>query len=226
VSTNARIDHLVVAADTLEQGVAWCETTLGITPGPGGKHALMGTHNRLFSISSRRFPQAYFEIMAIDPGATDPGRHRWFDLDDAALREAVRHEPRLIHFVARTSEAQATVKALEKLGLDRGPLLNAQRETPAGPLRWRISVREDGQRLFYGTLPTLIEWGEVHPVDAMPNSGVSLQSLHAAHPRADALRAAYAAIGMQDVTVGEGPPELVAMLRTPRGDVMLASKGA
>lgn len=28
------LDHLVVAAASLAQGVQWCETTLGVTPGP------------------------------------------------------------------------------------------------------------------------------------------------------------------------------------------------
>ena len=44
----AQIDHIVVVAHSLEQGVAWCESVLGIKPGPGGEHALFGTHNRLF----------------------------------------------------------------------------------------------------------------------------------------------------------------------------------
>ena len=48
------LDHLVVAARTLEEGVAWVESRLGIAMGPGGKHAAMGTHNRL--LSRRRCP--------------------------------------------------------------------------------------------------------------------------------------------------------------------------
>ena len=60
------VDHLVVAAATLAQGVAWCEATLGLTPGPGGKHPLMGTHNRLLKIATAAFPEAYLEIIAID----------------------------------------------------------------------------------------------------------------------------------------------------------------
>ena len=40
---SAQIDHLVVAARTLVEGVAWCEATLGVVPGPGGEHALFGT---------------------------------------------------------------------------------------------------------------------------------------------------------------------------------------
>ena len=67
------LDHLVVAAASLDDGVRWCEATFGITAGPGGRHALMGTHNRLFSIAGPDFPDAYFEIIAIDPGAPPPG---------------------------------------------------------------------------------------------------------------------------------------------------------
>ena len=59
-----QIDHLVIAASTLEQGVEWCEAHLGITPGTGGEHALFGTHNRLFKIATPTFPTAYFEIIA------------------------------------------------------------------------------------------------------------------------------------------------------------------
>ena len=61
----AVVDHLVVAAASLEDGVRWCEATLGVTPGPGGRHPLMGTHNRLFAIGSDTFPQVFFEIIAV-----------------------------------------------------------------------------------------------------------------------------------------------------------------
>ena len=62
----SHIDHLVVAAASLDDGVRWCEKTLGITPGPGGEHPLMGTHNRLFTIATVQHPKAYFEIIAIN----------------------------------------------------------------------------------------------------------------------------------------------------------------
>ena len=92
MAAHAEVDHLVVLATTLNEGVAWCEATLGLTPGPGGQHALMGTHNRLFSIASAGYPAAYFEIIAIDPGATPPARRRWFDMDDVALRERIQRQ--------------------------------------------------------------------------------------------------------------------------------------
>ncbi|MES2283559.1 MAG: VOC family protein [Pseudomonadota bacterium] len=229
ITLRSRVDHLVVAAASLAQGVQWCEATLGITPGPGGEHPLMGTHNRLFRLDSPQYPGAYFEIIATQPGASPtrpPGAKRWFDLDDGLLHaRLLAHGPQLVHFVASTPQAQAGIKSLAKLGLDRGELLQASRPTPQGLLSWKITVRRDGQRLFYGGLPTLIEWGPVHPVAAMPPSGVTLQSLHASHARPDALKAAHEAIGLVNVDVLQGRPNLVAVLQTPRGLVTLESGG-
>ena len=48
----------------------------------------------------------------------------------------------------------------------------------------------------------------------------------ATHPRPDDLRAAYVAIGLQQVAVDTGPPNLCATLMTPLGAVTLESKGA
>jgi hypothetical protein len=228
---HARLDHLVIAAASLAEGVAWCEATLGVAPGPGGSHPLMGTHNRLLNIASDAFPCAYAEIIAVEPGKrpSRPGTHRWFDLDDAALQARLaQHGPRLIHFVARVPDASAASQALAHEAhahIDRGPLLEASRDTAAGRLEWQITVRDDGQRLFYGALPTLIQWGPVHPTDSMPASGLALRALRVTHPRAPALSAALLAIGMDDMPVEAGPPNLVAVLDTPRGPVTLESKG-
>ncbi|MGQ2980754.1 MAG: VOC family protein [Polaromonas sp.] len=233
----AQVDHLVVVAASLDQGVKWCEATLGITPGPGGEHPLMGTHNRLFSVASAAFPRAYFEIIAIQPGVTPAraaGKQRWFDMDDAMLQSRVASEgPQLVHFVASVPGVVSAVKALAAQGLDRGAVVPASRQTAGGLLSWRITVRDDGQRLFYGTLPTLIQWGEAgedpaqatHPLDAMPASGVTLEALQARHPRPEKLQAAYAAIGLAGVDVSPGTPDLIATLHTPRGRVQLESKG-
>lgn len=221
----SRIDHLVIAASSLQQGVLWCEATLGVTPGPGGNHPLMGTHNRLLKIATPDYPRAYLEIIAIDPSAPDPGRRRWFDLDDPALQQAVAREPRLVHFIASTGDARPAIDALKQLGIDRGPLLQASRATAHGLLTWGMSVRDDGQRLFQGALPTLIAWDGAHPADTMPDCGLALNSMRACHPQAAELLAAHAAIGLQGVSARPGAANLVATLETPRGLVTLASAG-
>ncbi len=221
---SAQLDHLVVIAASLDQGVAWCEATLGVTPGPGGQHALMGTHNRLFSIASATYPLAYFEIIAIDPAAPAPARRRWFDMDDPALQERLRRDgPQLAHWAARVDDAQAAVAALQTLGIDRGAVIAASRPTPQGLLEWQITVRADGQRLYDGTLPTLIQWGEVHPAAAMPASGVTLLSFDLQHPQADTLASACQALALQGVPVQPGPARLQARLQTPKGVIEIRS---
>ena len=220
----AQVDHLVVAARTLDEGVAWCEATLGITPGAGGVHPLMGTHNRLFSIATPAYPRAYFEIISIDPSAPDPGRKRWFDLDDAALRLSISQEPQLVHWVARVDNVAQAVAALHARGIDAGRALVASRDTPGGVLRWQITLRDDGHRLVGGALPTLIEWGEAHPSDAMPASGVALRALRLRAHDAAALSGALSAIGLPTVPIDTADDGLQVELQTPRGPVVLSSK--
>lgn len=208
-----QLDHLIVAARTLDDGVRWCEAMLGVTPGPGGKHPLMSTHNRLFNIGSETFPNAFFEIIAVDPDAPPPGRARWFGLDTLDLSG----RPRLVTFVARTNSLDDTLAAWGGMGLDAGPALAASRETPLGLLRWRIAVRNDGALLCGGALPTPIEWGGRHPTASMPASGVVLRAL--------ALRGVpRAALDTWQLAVADMPgPALEAQLDTPRGAITLSS---
>lgn len=222
----APIDHLIVGAASLEEGVAWCEATLGVVPGPGGEHSLMGTHNRLLRVATVDYPRAYFEIIAVQPGRTPQRARRWFDLDDEGVRDALaRSGPRLLHFVARVPDVRHALAALGRLGVDRGEAVAASRMTPRGLLEWQITLREDGRRLFGGVLPTLIEWGAVHPASALPESGVTLQSLTCSHPDAAGLRRAFDAIDLQGVVAKEGSAELCAVLDSPRGRVKLSSGG-
>lgn len=192
------LDHLVVGAATLEAGVEWCERVLGVTPAPGGAHALMGTHNRLLDISAPLHPRAYLEIIAIDPAAEPPqGRARWFDLDLPALREALQGGPGLIHWVARVPNLDAALAQWRSEGVDAGEAVAASR----GALNWRIALREDGRRLKRESLPLFIEWsGAAHPTDQLPPSGVQLLGF-------------------------EARDGLTARLATPHGEVELALIG-
>ena len=230
------LDHLVIVANNLAQGVAWCEATLGITPGAGGEHKLFGTHNRLFKIATPANPMAYCEIIAINPKAAIenmPTSKRWFDMDDPLLQAAVVIEPRLVHFVVNTPNVQSACQALAQVGIDRGAPKLATRHTNKGLLQWQITVRDDGQRLFNGLLPTLIQWGQptdaepmrLLPRNSLPRSRVTLQSITCTHPEAATLQAAYTAIGLRAVVVQTGPPNLAVTLQTPKGLVTLVSHG-
>jgi hypothetical protein len=204
---NTEVDHLIVAADTLEDGTAWCEATLGVTPGPGGRHPLMGTHNRLLNLSSPAFPRCYLEIIAIDPDAPPPGRARWFGLDERAPGE-----PALWHVVARSTMLDMHRWGLIHKQADPGLPLDMAR----GDHRWQVLVRPDGRRL--GVLPSLIQWHGPHPADRLPASGLQLRSL-----RLDGLPAAQREVLRLRGVAGDpaAAPRLTAVVDTPRGEVTL-----
>ena len=220
LGAGAEIDHLVVAAHSLAQGVAWCEATLGVSPGPGGQHAFMGTHNRLLAIGSAAFPRAYLEIIAIDPDAPAPARPRWFGLDDPVQQASLLHAPRLLHAVVRTPDISRLRAGLVALGLDPGEVLAAQRDTPQGRLAWRILVRADGGIACGGALPTLIEWQGHHPTEAMAPSPVALRSVELG----GLPRQVTDLLPLPGVTGLPSGPALRVSLETPRGPVSLASQ--
>jgi len=224
---SAQLDHLVVWANTLDEGVQWCEATLGVTPGPGGEHPLMGTHNRLLALGSPGFENSYLEILALQPGV--PGTRastqaRWFDMDNEALRERVAQRgPQLVHWVARVHAIHTACQSLAALGIDRGPAIAASRDTPQGLLQWRIAVRPDGQRLLDGTLPTLIEWSGTHPATRMAASGVQLTALQLQHPKSEWLGNALQTLNLNGVDVRPGEPALCARLQCPKGLIEITS---
>jgi len=109
--------------------------------------------------------------------------------------------------------------ALAAQGIDAGQAVAAERASPNGVFRWRIAGRADGNLLFGGALPTLIEWQGMHPTDHLPASSVALSSL-ALGGLSDAVAAAVA---LQGVPVSAQGAALRASFDTPHGVVHLSS---
>jgi len=211
--TAAILDHLIVAASTLPQGVDYVAKLTGVTPRPGGKHVAMGTHNALLRLGDR----VYLEVVAIDPDGVKPDRPRWFDLDDARLRAELTERPRLIAWAARTTDIDDAVA--------RCPIaLGRVHPFARGEYRWRITIPDDGKRPADGIAPTLIQWDvAAHPADSLPDFGVALAGIAATHPDPDAIRGALAALGLVSALglTRDRHARLVATLATPQGPVAL-----
>ncbi|MBP6252546.1 MAG: VOC family protein [Rubrivivax sp.] len=206
---STEVDHLIVAADNLDAGAAWCEATLGVAPLPGGRHPLMGTHNRLLNLSGEAFPRCYLEIIAIDPEAPPPGRARWFGLD-----QRPSGPPALWHLVARSTMLDMHRWGLIHKQADPGLPLPMQR----GDHRWQILVRDDGRRL--GVLPTLIQWDGAHPAERLPDCGLRLRSV-----RLDGLPVAQREVLRLRGAGGDAAlaPRLTVILDTPLGERSMSS---
>lgn len=202
------VDHLVIAAMTLEEGVEHVRKALGVTVPQGGAHPLMGTHNRLMKLDDGLF----LEVIAPDPAAK-PHRPRWFALDDSSMRAALLSSPRLITWVARVLDLATT---LASIPASLGEIVKVSR----GALQWVIAVPPDGSMPFGGAFPTIIQWPRgPHPASGMADLGCSLHSLTIEHPEADRIRKILApAFSDCRIAIREGAQvRLSAQIVTPAG---------
>jgi hypothetical protein len=198
----AEIDHIVIGARTLEEGAAFVERELGVTPQRGGKHEGAGTHNLLLGLG----PDRYLEVIAPDPSQPEPAHPRLFDLDDPATRTMLESGPRLLTWVARTTAMDVVMSRL-------GPRGGTIRGMRRGELSWRFAQPPQRQDMDH-LIPCLIEWKGERAGKRLHDSQLRLVALEAEHPEVDALRRALRDRGLGEALViqHDAHPRLVARL--------------
>lgn len=203
-----RLDHIVVPARSLEEGVAHLRARCGVEMGPGGTHRGFGTHNRLARIGEGIF----LELIARNPAEQAPDRPLWFGLD------APPEPPRLAAWVLNSDDLDADLATARSLGQDLGTPLAVSRQH----LSWRFALPAQGRAPLQGAAPYLMQWDvpEPHPSTAMADPGLRLERLTIATPEAEALAALLRALGFSDprVAIGEAPEtRFSARLTAPGG---------
>jgi hypothetical protein len=162
------LDHLVVAARSLDEGEAWLRERLRRPLAAGGAHPGFGTHNRLLRLGSG----CYLELLAPDPAQSVASL--LFGLDQAPMVQALANAPLLMHVVLRVVAPATLEEVLPRLDYDPGvptPMTRAD-------LRWRITIPAGGRVAGDGLLPTIIDWARTpHPCTRLPESGVRLRGL-------------------------------------------------
>jgi hypothetical protein len=202
------IDHIVITAPDLAAGAELVRRSLGVMPQAGGAHARMGTHNLVLKLGE----SLYLEVIAPNPDAPDPGRPRWFELDELKSDAA----PRLATWVARTDDIRSTAAACSE------PLGKIE-PMSRGALNWLITIPEDGSLPLGGLAPALIEWHtDAHPAARLRDAGCSFVRLEAFHPDAPRVSALVKSISVRgEISVtplGAGTrPYLVAHIQTAKG---------
>ena len=202
------IDHLVIAAPSLNAGVTYVYDTLGVMPQPGGTHVKMGTHNALLRLGS----STYLEVISVNPELQKPDRPRWFELDKLSPTA----NPKLLTWVARTNNIrQATAISSMDFGAI-GPMSRTE-------LNWLITIPSDGSLQCDGIAPSLIQWsGDLHPARKLFDVGCSLIRLEGFHSSAKLIHDTLDAIGfkgtfsVQQIDETESP-HLAAYVQTPNG---------
>jgi hypothetical protein len=210
------LDHIVIAAHDLQQGVDYVKKTLGVDIPPGGKHANMATHNHVMQLGN----DAYLEVIAIDSTAPAPRHPRWFALDSALMRKALHTGPRLVTWVMNTADLN---ELAGRSDFDIGVPVKLSRDN----LSWEFALPADGRLLGDGLLPYCIQWHSTpHPSRAMADTGCLLQELTIYHNRPRWLEDRLASIEAGHLVQIESLPDsktpyLEARIDTPGGSVVL-----
>jgi len=213
-----KLDHLVIGASSLEQGVAYVKSSLGLDIPKGGEHPLMSTHNHLMQLGNDTF----LEVVAINPDAGQPKRPRWFGLDDPSVRSSLAVQPRLLTWVVNTD---ALEQLQAKVSLDLGVITPMTR----GDLNWLFAVPDDGRLLAGGFVPHAMQWQTTsHPSANMADLGCRLSRLTIHHPYPlwlsgilDEMNASEF-VEIKELTDGSAA-FMTAELETPTGRVVLGN---
>ncbi len=205
------VDHLLLGARDLDQGIAWLDARTGVKAQPGGSHPGLGTRNALVSLGGRQ----YLEIIAPDPAQAAFN----FNLDLRALAT-----PRLVTWAVSTADVDAAVAAARRHGLDVVGPRDGSRTRPDGSvLQWRSAgVRAPFAEADLDPVPFFIEWASSshHPSSDAP-SGCRLVDVAIAGPEPAKLEAVLASLGVEATVTKAAHVRLSATLDTPKGRVTL-----
>ena len=209
-----KIDHLVVAAASLDEGVTYVQNILGVDIPYGGEHPLMGTHNHVMPIGQNIF----LEVIAQNPEAEKPLHPCWFGFDDPLIQKSLLSQPRLLTWVVNTSDINACLGGA-KMSCGRAHKLRR------GALEWYFGLPADGRLLVSGMLPYIIQWQtEKHPASLMADSHCVLKKLDIFYPKVQWLQGVFTSIGFtfdNNICLHQGEARLEATLQTPSGRKVL-----
>lgn len=207
-----RIDHIAVGAADLESGVAAMQDKLGVTVPGGSKHAAMSTHNCVMQAGN----ESFFELIAIDPEAPDPGRVRWFSFDDPKTQARLAERPQPLCWVVNTTDLDAVLAASP---VDLGEIVDFQR----GDRTWRLTVPADGHLPEAGLLPAFIEWSPgPHPSTGQQDLGVKLAEVQITTPDPERLQGIFKTLKIDHLaTISRGETGLTFVFDGPKGRVTL-----
>ena len=212
------LDHIIIAASSLDSGVEYVREALGVDIPSGGRHEMMATHNHVMSLDDG----VYLEVIALNPDMNPPYNPRWFGLDDPAIRADLQRGPRLLTWAVNSNNL-ADLCSCSTVPL--GKVTEAQRDD----LRWLVAISEDGRIPGAGFLPLAIQWlVDFHPSERMQQLGCRFKQLNLFHSRKPWLEECLHSIGADGlVKVMEIPdsemPYLSCWIEGPNGEVEFKS---
>jgi hypothetical protein len=204
-----RLDHIILGAPDLDDGIAVLEKNLGVRAIRGGQHLGHGTRNALIPLEGDKF----LEVLAPDPDQPAPKRARWVGIDEV-------RSPRLTGWAANGHHLQVLVADAVQQGVDLGEVLSGSRSNKDGTvLTW--SFTDPYTRVADGIVPFFIDWGGTPHPSQLAEPSATLNGFWAEHPDPGPVQSMLSVLGI-DLPVRVAPsPALVADVTGPLGRIQL-----
>jgi Glyoxalase-like domain len=207
----ATLDHLIYAGRDLDAMSVQFERMTGVTPGRGGRHPGMGTHNALASLGT----DVYLELLAVDPTQQDTLEGTMGARIDALA------SPRLFAYMLKGQDLAEQQKVLARHGIT-ADLFDASRTTPDGrTLKWRLLVPHANPLGDF--VPKFIDWLDTPHPSTTSTAGCSYQSFEIGHPESERLRGLLAELGASIPVATSDRAHFRLRIGSPKGDVVIVS---
>jgi hypothetical protein len=207
---SSHVDHILLGAPSLAEGIAVFERATGVTAKHGGRHASGGTENALVNIG----PHTYLEIIAPHADAQPS--------DALAMQLKALKTPQLIGFAVRVDDAAKAHADITRQGFKLSPPKSGGRVTPAGDrLDWITFAVEEPK---LDTAPFFIEWSAAtkHPSQSSPG-GCTMERFTIADPHASDLEKLLDAVQVHVPVTNAQKPAMQLTLQCPKGQVAFTS---
>lgn len=201
---HAEIDHVIIAINSIDRGIADFAAMTGVTPVKGGQHPGRNTQNALVSLGKGR----YLEILAPAASVSKP--------------ESVIPFPKLtLGGWALHGGLDAQLAGLKAAGFAIvGPTPGSRQKPDGGMLEWRTG---GAQGPGLSLAPFLIEWSarSPHPSTTSP-SGCTLDNVIVRESDPTSLQKFFTAVGYAGLA-SNGERGMVVNLTCPKGKVSFAT---
>lgn len=197
-------------APTLAEGVSHVKSCLDLNVPFGARHDYMGTYNHRLQLGN----SVYLEIVALDPEGKEPGRPRWFGLDNQEMVRSDWNEGRRLRgWVANTDAIDSILSTHGAIVGDKVPL-------PTADPTFAFAIPKDGSLPLDGVAPSIIDHrGDSSYVASIPDLGARLRSFTLEHPDPTSIEALYRELAIEHPPVIVHAPKVRyrALIETPTG---------
>jgi len=203
--SRADIDHIILAINNLDKGIAEFAERTGVTPQKGGEHPTGRTQNALVSLGNGH----YLEILA--PKSSEPNPDAVVPYRDLVVGGWALHGGALEPLLSGLKGAGFTPV---------GPIPGSRKQPNGSLLEWRTG-NASGPGLSLA--PFLIEWSAAspHPSTTSPG-GCRLDGIELREPDPGPLQRFFTAVGYSG-TVTRGERGMIVRLTCPKGRVVFAT---